>query len=56
VYPAPLNSQSEERFKAIGKSDAGRYVLIVFTLRARGGKTYMSDQRALYAPQGDRTL
>ena len=30
--------KSEERFKAIGKSDDGRYIFAVFTLRTRGGK------------------
>ena len=29
------HSRAEERFKAIGRTDAGRYVLIVFTLRQR---------------------
>jgi uncharacterized DUF497 family protein len=36
VYPDPAHSVDEERFKAIGKTDEGRSVLLVFTLRRRG--------------------
>lgn len=35
VLPDPLHSKSEERFKGIGKSDDGRWIFLVFTLRAR---------------------
>jgi uncharacterized DUF497 family protein len=35
VFPDPAHSSSEERFKAIGKTDQRRSVLIVFTLRRR---------------------
>lgn len=38
VLPDPLHSKTEERFKAIGKSDDGRWIFIVFTLRTRRGK------------------
>jgi len=38
VLPDPLHSKSEERFKAIGKSDDGRWIFLVFTLRTRRGK------------------
>jgi len=38
VLPDPLHSKSEERFKAIGKSEAGRWIFVVFTLRTRRGK------------------
>jgi uncharacterized protein len=38
VLPDPLHSKSEERFKAIGKSDGGRWIFLVFTLRTRRGK------------------
>ena len=38
VLPDPLHSKSEERFKAIGRSDAGRLIFFVFTLRTRRGK------------------
>jgi len=35
VFPDPAHSTSETRFKAIGRTDDGRRVLIVFTLRTR---------------------
>src|SRR5258708_1910444 len=36
-----LHSKSEERFKAIGKSDAGRWIFLVFTLRTQRGKRFV---------------
>ena len=33
VFPDPEHSDREERFKAIGRAEDGRGVLIVFTLR-----------------------
>lgn len=38
VQPDPLHSKSEERLKAIGKSEAGRWIFVAFTVRARRGK------------------
>ena len=38
VLPDPLHWKSEERFKAIGRSDDGRWIFVVFTLRPRRGK------------------
>ncbi|HUY37662.1 MAG TPA: BrnT family toxin [Candidatus Binataceae bacterium] len=38
VLPDPAHSKSEERFKAIGKSEAGRWIFVVFTMRIRRGK------------------
>jgi uncharacterized DUF497 family protein len=38
VLPDPIHSKSEERFKAIGKSDGGRWIFLVFTLRTQRGK------------------
>ena len=35
VFPDPAHSPDEERFKAIGKSQEGRNILIVFTIRQR---------------------
>src|ERR1700678_1047987 len=37
VLPDPLHSKSEVRFQAIGKSDEGRWIFLVFTLRTRRG-------------------
>ena len=41
MLPDPLHSKSEERFKAIGKSDNGCWVFLVFTLRTRRGKRFV---------------
>jgi uncharacterized DUF497 family protein len=35
VFPAPAHASEEERFLGIGKTDEGRSVFIVFTLRQR---------------------
>jgi uncharacterized DUF497 family protein len=35
VFPDPEHSEIEERFKAIGRTEDGRGVLLVFTLRRR---------------------
>lgn len=42
------HSLVEQRFKAIGKTDAGRFVFLVFTLRERSGKTYIRPISARY--------
>ena len=39
VFPDPQHSKREERFKAIGRTEDGRAVFIVFTLRGRDGET-----------------
>lgn len=38
VFSDPGHSEREERLKAIGNTDTGRYVLIVFTVRMREGE------------------
>ena len=48
VLPDPLHSKSEERFKAIGKTDKGRGIFVVFTLRTRRGKTLIRPISARY--------
>lgn len=48
VFPDPAHSGSEERFKAIGRTDEGRHVLIVFTLRRRGNATFIRPISARY--------
>ena len=35
VAPDPAHSDLEERFRAIGRTEAGRYVFVVYTLRVR---------------------
>lgn len=51
VFPDPAHSGSEERLKAIGRSDAGRHVLIVFTLRTREDGRYLRPISARYMHQ-----
>jgi uncharacterized DUF497 family protein len=41
AVPDPRHSAAEERFKAIGITDDGRHVLIVFALRSHGGETFI---------------
>jgi uncharacterized DUF497 family protein len=42
------HSRSEERFKAIGRTEEGRTVLIVFTLRGRGRHVAIRPVSARY--------
>ena len=42
------HSQSEERIRAIGKTAAGRYVFLVFTIRERDGGRYIRPISARY--------
>lgn len=35
IHPDPAHSMAEQRFLAIGRTDAGRHVLVAFTLRSR---------------------
>ena len=48
VFPDPAHSDVEERFKAIGRTDDGRAVLIVFTLRERDGARVIRPISARY--------
>lgn len=48
VFPDPAHSRGETRFKAIGRTDQGRSVLIVFTLRKRGGEMLIRPIGARY--------
>jgi uncharacterized DUF497 family protein len=41
LYRDHAHSRDEERFKAIGKTDAGRSVVIVFTIRQRAGESFV---------------
>ena len=54
--PAVLSDPypSEARLRAIGRTTAGRYVFLVFTLRASGGGNKgPAHQCSLYASKGD---
>ena len=48
VFPDPAHSRREERFKAIGKSDDGRSIFVVFTLRIHYGQTFIRPVSARY--------
>jgi uncharacterized DUF497 family protein len=48
VFPDPAHSDAEDRLKAIGRTDEGRAVLIVFTLRTLGGATFIRPVSARY--------
>ena len=48
VAPDLKHSVVEERFKAIGQTEAGRHVLIVFTLRRRGEDFFIRPVSARY--------
>ena len=48
VFPDPAHSIDEERLKAVGATDTGRFVLVVFTLRGREGQRLIRPISARY--------
>ena len=48
ILPDPAHSQSERRFRAIGRTEKGRGVFIVFTLRRTGDETLIRPISARY--------
>lgn len=48
VAPDPAHSSREERLKAIGTTETGRYVFVVFTLRRRGDDMFIRPVSARY--------
>ncbi|MBF6561225.1 MAG: BrnT family toxin [Candidatus Binataceae bacterium] len=48
IFPDPAHSDQEERFKAIGKTDDRRSVLMVFTLRRRRADVFIRLISARY--------
>jgi uncharacterized protein len=48
VFPDPSHSRAEMRFKAIGTTEGGRNVLLVFTLRTRDDETLIRPISARY--------
>jgi uncharacterized DUF497 family protein len=48
VLPDPEHSQTEERFKAIGKTAKRRHVFLTFTFRHRGDMTLIRPISARY--------
>jgi predicted DNA binding CopG/RHH family protein len=57
LLPDPAHSASEERFKAIAATDAGRMVFVVFTLRRRRDVTLIRpDQPATCTARRSHTM
>ena len=48
IIPDASHSQSEERLRAIGKTESGRSVFLVFTIRVRAGKRVIRPVSARY--------
>jgi uncharacterized DUF497 family protein len=48
IHPDVAHSVAEERFLAIGRTGAGRHLLIAFTLRRRDGETLIRPISARY--------
>jgi uncharacterized DUF497 family protein len=48
ILPDEAHSQSEARFRAIGWTEQGRAVFVVFTLRTRGEETLIRPLSARY--------
>ncbi len=51
ILPDAQHSQSERRFRAIGKAGDGRAVFVVFTLRHRNKETWIRPISARYMHQ-----
>ncbi len=48
ILPDAAHSRDEKRFKAVGKTERGRAVFVVFTLRRRGGVVLIRPISARY--------
>jgi len=48
ILPDQAHSLTESRLKAVGKTEAGRHVFLVFTIRERQGKRYIRPISARY--------
>ena len=48
ILPDEAHSRTETRLKAIGKTEADRYVFLVFTIRKRERKRYIRPISARY--------
>jgi uncharacterized DUF497 family protein len=48
IIPSATDSQEERRFCAVGKTDDGRRVFLVFTLRPKGDKQLIRPISARY--------
>jgi uncharacterized DUF497 family protein len=54
VVPAPDKMKNEERFIAVGTNEAGRAVLVVFTLRKHAGRQLLRPVSARYIHEKER--
>jgi uncharacterized DUF497 family protein len=48
ILPDEAHSVAETRFKAAGKTAAGRHIFLVFTMREKKGKRYIRPISARY--------
>jgi len=48
ILPDLAHSLTEERLRAIGRTETGRHVFLVFTIRRRGGRKYIRPIAARY--------
>ncbi len=48
VFPDVAHSSQEIRFLGIGRTAAGRYLFVAFTLRVKGGENYIRPISARY--------
>jgi uncharacterized protein len=48
IFPDVTHSQQESRFRAVGQTEKGRRIFIVFTLRRRGDETLIRPITARY--------
>lgn len=51
ILPDTAHATTEERLRAIGRTEGGRYVFLVFTLRERGGQRFIRPISARYMHQ-----
>ena len=48
ILPDEAHSVAEARFKAVGKTAAGRHIFLVFTIREKTGQRYVRPISASY--------
>ena len=48
IIPDAVHSKTETRIRALGKTDAGRMVFLVFTVRLKGGRRLIRPISARY--------
>ena len=48
ILPDVAHSRTENRLRAVGKTETGRHVFLIFTVRRRNGKNYIRPISARY--------